>query len=402
MRNNPNEFREVPIHWPLYQEILEHYNKNIVWQDHVKKKLAEYLSYTFNDIYQRQWPMGVFLLKWPTGTGKTMFAKETARLMLGTDKWITKIECDKLKESHELSVLFGSPPWYVWYQDTPLLDPKNVYKPYQIAKHNKSLHKIASRFPPFSIIVFDEIEKMHPKGRQSLLSLLGDWEILLNNGEYINISNSLVFLTSNVWEHMSGEASVVWFKADESSLHTKKQEIKDKFLKRTFSPEFLWRIDEVIEFEPMSVDIITQIINKYEDNLKETLNFYYEDRINLEFTPQAKKHIQESLDIKKWMRNAQKQREHLIHNPVGALIKLHRLDKKRHQKYFIRVDVNLSKNSFIFLLKVAWEVTPSTLPWKQKSTDFFTPEEETILQKANPQQIKHIIGLLQNPRSKRD
>jgi len=68
----------------------------------------------------------------------------------------------------------------------------------------------------------------------------------------------------------------------------------------------------------------------------------------------------------------------------------------------IRVDVNLSKNSFVFLLKVSWEATKSVTPRKQKSTDFFTPEEEMMLQKTSPQQINHIIALLQNPRSKKD
>lgn len=133
--------------------------------------------------------------------------KQIADVLIGYELAFTKISCDKLTQSHDGSVIFGSPPGYVGYGKPTPLSNENLHDPWFTMIDDEDMHKIAKQKHQLSIIAFDEIEKAHPKIRQSLLAMMEDDYVSLSDGSRSFIGNSIIIFTSNIGESAAGNAA---------------------------------------------------------------------------------------------------------------------------------------------------------------------------------------------------
>lgn len=326
--NSHEWWKRLEKHGTLYNTILEHYEKEIVGQDHVKRLMAKVLSDIHQDLdNQKGKPLSILFFKGPTGVGKTEFVKQTAELLFGDKLWFVAINCEQLRQEHEWSAtLFGSPKWYVWYGEAPLLDPKYIYSSWINGQKNDKLHKIATNKTHLNIILFDEIEKMHPKTIQSLLSMLDEWVINLKNGKTAYFNNSIIIFTSNVWESDAQQSiNSVGFGSQSQQDEERKKDIKDKAFEQTFSPEFKGRLDHVIEFEPLQANFIDLLLSKYKKNLISDVLSLTRQKIMVQYSPDFNEYLKKHISNDKWYRNIDKVWDREVRNAVGTVIKIHRL-----------------------------------------------------------------------------
>lgn len=172
--------------------------------------------------------------------------------------------------------MFWAWKWYVWYWDTPILHSKNVYAHYEHSKYHDCLHPLISRLKNFSIILFDEFEKMHPIVIKQLLWMLDKWLIPCTDWTKTEIRNSLIFFTSNLWnaDKVKNESKKpIWF----CRQIEKDTNIVNKKFKSHFPPEFLWRIDDIVEFDNLTNEDLKNILKielrKINNELHRTLKW---------------------------------------------------------------------------------------------------------------------------------
>ena len=189
-------------------------------------------------------PTGSFLFLGPTGVGKTELSKALAEVLFGNEEAIIRVDMSEYMEKHSVSKLIGSPPGYIGYDEGGQLSEKIRRKPY-------------------SVILFDEIEKAHPDVFNILLQVLDDGHITDSHGRKIDFKNTVIIMTSNVGARNIIEPKKMGFKTaeDENRKHiTMKKDIMDE-VKKMFKPEFLNRIDDIIVFHQLTKSEITKIAN---------------------------------------------------------------------------------------------------------------------------------------------
>ena len=219
-------------------------------------------------------PIGSFLFLGPTGVGKTELSKALAESLFGDENSLIRIDMSEYMEPHSISKLIGSPPGYVGFEEGGQLTEKIRRKPY-------------------SVILFDEIEKAHPDVMNMLLQILDDGRLTDSNGRTVNFKNTVIIMTSNVGARLITDKKSLGFShADEKSDEQKdyeatKKEVMDE-LKREFRPEFLNRIDEIIVFHKLNDDEISKIIDIMLEEVKKRLN---SQKYQIVFTPEVKKLI---------------------------------------------------------------------------------------------------------------
>ena len=192
-------------------------------------------------------PIGSFLFLGPTGVGKTELSKALAENLFGNEKDLIRIDMSEYMESHSVSKLIGSPPGYVGFDEGGQLTEKIRSKPY-------------------SVILFDEIEKAHPDVMNILLQVLDDGRLTDSNGRTVNFKNTVIIMTSNIGARLITDKKSLGFsdsKAEEDLQKEYENTKKDVMaeLKRELRPEFLNRIDEIIVFHKLSDEDIKEIIN---------------------------------------------------------------------------------------------------------------------------------------------
>ncbi|MBO7646988.1 MAG: AAA family ATPase, partial [Bacteroidales bacterium] len=210
-------------------------------------------------------PIGSFIFMGTTGVGKTELAKALAEYLFNTEDAIIRFDMSEFQEPHSVSRLIGSPPGYVGYDEGGQLTEKVRRKPY-------------------SVILFDEIEKAHPDVFNVLLQVLDDGRLTDNKGRLADFKNTIIIMTSNlgsniIQENYSDRANLT----DEEVFDRTKAEVTD-LLKKSLKPEFLNRIDEVVMFQPLSKKEIKEIINLQISQLGELLS---QRNIKVEFTRYA-------------------------------------------------------------------------------------------------------------------
>ena len=205
-----------------------------------------------------------FIFVGPTGVGKTELAKSLAYEMFGSEDSIIRIDMSEYMESHSTSKLIGSPPGYVGYDDAGQLTEKVKRKPY-------------------SIILFDEIEKAHPDVFNILLQVLDDGKLTDSQGNTVNFSNTIIIMTSNAGSNLNNNS--IGF----GKQTVDKSKIEDS-LKNVFRPEFLNRVDEVIVFNSLTEPELLQIVDLM---LKDTVKALQEKNITFSISDSAKKYILE-------------------------------------------------------------------------------------------------------------
>lgn len=226
-------------------------------------------------------PIGSFLFLGPTGVGKTELSKALAEAMFGSENSIIRVDMSEFMEKHSVSKLIGSPPGYVGYDEGGQLSEK--------VKKN-----------PYSIILFDEVEKAHPDIFNILLQVLDDGHITDAHGRKIDFKNTVIIMTSNVGAARIMEPKRLGFSTqeDEKLDYEKMKSSVMEEVKKLFKPEFLNRIDEIIVFSSLTKadirNIVTIMLNTISKRTKEQMN------IVLEFTAPAKTHIAEQGFDKKY------------------------------------------------------------------------------------------------------
>jgi ATP-dependent Clp protease ATP-binding subunit ClpC len=206
------------------------------------------------DLKDPRRPIGTFALLGPTGVGKTLLAKTLAETMFGDSKSLIQLDMSEYMEKFNVSRLVGSPPGYVGYEEGGQLTEQVRRKPY-------------------SVVLFDEIEKAHPDVWNMLLQILEEGKLTDNIGRVVNFRNTIILMTSNVGSDTIKKQSTMGFSpiTDENSYERMREKIMDE-AKKTFRPEFLNRIDDVIVFRSLTKPDLIQIldleINKVMERLK--------------------------------------------------------------------------------------------------------------------------------------
>ncbi len=214
----------------------------VVGQDEAIKKIAETVRRNRAGISDPNRPIGSFIFLGPTGVGKTELTKTLAEFMFNDDKALIRVDMSEYMERHSVSKLIGSPPGYVGHDESGQLTE-------------------AVRHRPYSVVLFDEIEKAHPEVFNILLQVLDDGRLTDAKGRVVNFRNSVIVLTSNLGSEFIQKMERIGF-SDSSDLEDY-QYTKDKVmeaLKDNFRPEFLNRIDETIVFDVLSPEAITKIV----------------------------------------------------------------------------------------------------------------------------------------------
>lgn len=221
-------------------------------------------------------PGGSFMFLGPTGVGKTELAKALAEFMFNDDKALVRIDMSEYMERHAVARLIGSPPGYVGHEEGGQLT--------QIVRHR-----------PYSLILFDEIEKAHPEVFNILLQVLDNGRLTDGKGKTVNFKNTIIILTSNVGSSYFKEMSHIGFGVGEKGKEhaDKEKQFKEgvmEALRETFRPEFLNRLDETVIFNTLNAAAIEQIVDIQLAKLEERLK---ERNITIVVKPQIKKYIAE-------------------------------------------------------------------------------------------------------------
>ena len=214
-------------------------------------------------------PIGSFIFAGPTGVGKTELAKALAEAVFGSEDNMVRVDMSEFMEKHSTSKLIGSPPGYVGYDDGGSLTETIRKKPY-------------------SVILFDEIEKAHPDVFNIMLQILDDGRLTDSKGRHINFKNTIIIMTSNVGASMIATQSKLGFSVADDEKKDKYEKLKDTVheeMKKAFRPEFLNRIDDIIVFAHLTKEEIRQIA---ELMMKDLFKRLAERELNMEVTDAVK------------------------------------------------------------------------------------------------------------------
>ena len=230
----------------------EELHKRVVGQDDAIQAVSDAVRRSRAGLNDPRKPIGSFIFLGTTGVGKTELAKALAEYLFDNDDMLTRIDMSEYQEKHSVSRLVGAPPGYIGYEEGGQLTE-------------------AVRRKPYSVVLFDEIEKAHPDVFNILLQVLDDGRLTDNKGRFVNFKNTIIILTSNMGSHLIREnfARLNDENHDEV-VETTKNDVLE-LLKENVRPEFLNRIDEVIMFTPLNKDEIRSIIGLQLDNIKRML-----------------------------------------------------------------------------------------------------------------------------------
>ena len=229
----------------LHMEDVLH--RRVVGQDEAVRAVSKAIRRGRVGLKDPKRPVGSFLFLGPTGVGKTELCRALAEAMFGDESAMIRVDMSEFMEKHTVSKLIGSPPGYVGYDDGGQLTEKVRRKPY-------------------SVILFDEIEKAHEDIFNIMLQIMEDGRLTDSQGRRVDFKNTIIVMTSNVGaKNITSGAKKLGFSIDESKVKTELTDISDiretvmGELRRTFRPEFLNRIDEIIVFHQLSRENIREI-----------------------------------------------------------------------------------------------------------------------------------------------
>jgi ATP-dependent Clp protease ATP-binding subunit ClpB len=218
--------------------------KRVVGQDEAIKSVSNAIRRSRAGISEAHRPIGSFIFLGPTGVGKTELAKALAEILFDDEKALIRVDMSEYMESHSVSKIIGSPPGYVGYEE------------------GGQLTEIIRR-KPYSVILFDEIEKAHPQVFNILLQIMDDGKLTDSKGRKINFQNTVIIMTSNVGSEIIYKSGL-GFKDGEDKETLGEEEMRSKVmstLKENFKPEFLNRLDEIIIFHSITPAMLKRIVN---------------------------------------------------------------------------------------------------------------------------------------------
>jgi len=269
-------------------DIVDKLSKYVIGQNEPKIALARALENLNNPLFKKKWPLHKALYYWQTWSWKTEMVKALARVLFDDEYWYTHVSCENMQHWHEISKLFWAPPWFIGSEKEAMFSERNLYSSYESAQKSWRLMEWLKWRWAMSIILFDEIEKAHRDISQALMSVLDEWMIYLNNWKKVDISNSFVLMTSNVWENNIKDApSPLWFNA----WWVNKEKIRDNAIKQFFSPEFLWRMDGLYRFEKIEWEWLYKVLSKLLKDLDEDVKRLWKSGVKFSLSNEAKKNI---------------------------------------------------------------------------------------------------------------
>ena len=230
-------------------------HKRVIGQDEAVSAVAKAIKRSRMGLKDPNKPIGSFLFLGPTGVGKTELSKALAENLFGSEDALIRIDMSEYMEPHSVAKLIGSPPGYVGYDEAGQLTEKVRRKPY-------------------SVILFDEIEKAHPDVMNMLLQVLDDGRLTDSQGRTVNFKNTVIIMTSNVGAKLITDKKTLGFIEEKENGEKEYQDIKKDVmgeLKKEFKPEFLNRIDEIIVFHKLEDNQIRKIVDIMIDNVGKLL-----------------------------------------------------------------------------------------------------------------------------------
>jgi len=241
--------------------------KVVVGQHEAVSAICKALRRSRADLKDPKRPIGTFLLLGPTGVGKTLLAKTMAEQMFGDTKSLIHLDMSEYAERHNVSRLFGAPPGYVGFEEGGQLTEK-------------------VRRNPYSVVLFDEVEKAHPEIWNALLQILEEGKLTDGQGRVVNFRNTIILMTSNVGSDTIRKQSTLGFSpiTDEASYEKARERVLEE-AKKTFRPEFLNRLDDLIVFRSFTKPDLIQILNLEVEKVIERLRH---KNIRLELDEAAK------------------------------------------------------------------------------------------------------------------
>ena len=217
-------------------------HKRVVGQDEAIRSVADAVRRSRAGLQDPKRPIGSFIFLGTTGVGKTELAKALAEFLFDDESMMTRIDMSEYQEKHSVSRLVGAPPGYVGYEEGGQLTE-------------------AIRRKPYSVVLFDEIEKAHPDVFNILLQVLDDGRLTDNKGRTVNFKNTIIIMTSNMGsQYIQSQFEHLTKENEETVVEDTKREVMN-MLKKTIRPEFLNRIDEIIMFRPLTDVQIRQIVS---------------------------------------------------------------------------------------------------------------------------------------------
>ena len=246
----------------LHLEDILH--QRVVGQDEAVRLVSEAILRSRAGIADPDRPIGSFLFLGPTGVGKTELAKALAEALFDSEKNLVRIDMSEYMEKFSVSRLIGAPPGYVGYEEGGQLTE-------------------AVRRHPYSVVLFDEVEKAHPDVFNILLQVLDDGRITDSQGRTVDFKNTILILTSNLGSQYLLEGIDV-----QGEISQEARDQVDQLLKRSFRPEFLNRLDEIVYYKPLTKENITSIVDLLIAGLNQRLA---DKQLKVELTPAAKTYV---------------------------------------------------------------------------------------------------------------
>lgn len=219
-------------------------HKRVIGQEEAVKALSQSIRRTRSGLKDPKRPGGSFIFAGPTGVGKTELAKALAEFLFGDEDALIQMDMSEFSEKHTASRLFGAPPGYVGYDEGGQLTEK-------------------VRRRPFSVVLFDEVEKAHPDIFNSLLQILEEGHLTDSQGRKVDFKNTVIIMTTNLGTRDINKGVLTGFQSADNLTHDysrMKSKVNEE-LKQHFRPEFLNRVDDVIVFPPLTKEQITQIVD---------------------------------------------------------------------------------------------------------------------------------------------
>jgi ATP-dependent Clp protease ATP-binding subunit ClpB len=243
----------------------EHLHRRVVGQDEAVSAVSDAVIRARSGLKDPNRPIGSFIFLGPTGVGKTELARALAEFLFDDEHAMIRIDMSEYQEKHTVARLIGAPPGYVGYEEGGQLTE-------------------AVRRRPYSVVLFDEIEKAHADVFNVLLQILDDGRLTDGQGRVVNFKNTIIIMTSNIGSHLILEYSG---RLEGEQYDRMKDSVLDA-MRRHFRPEFLNRVDEIIVFHALTVEDLKKIVDIQLERLRRRLE---ERRITLELSEEAKAHL---------------------------------------------------------------------------------------------------------------
>ena len=248
-------------------EMEDTLHKQVIGQDEAVNVISDSIRRARSGLSDPKRPIGTFLFLGPTGVGKTELAKALAKFMFLDEDSLIRIDMSEYMEKHSIARLIGAPPGYVGYDEGGQLTQ-------------------AVRKKPYSVILFDEVEKAHPDVFNLMLQIFDDGRLTDSKGRTVDFKNTIIILTSNIGSNIILDNALKGMMG-EKNKEQEKEEITQK-LREYFKPEFLNRIDEIIFFDALTLDNLSKIVDIQVEYLRKLLS---ERKIELEITQEAKEFL---------------------------------------------------------------------------------------------------------------